>query len=91
MSPTHLAELAALVDAGDGMAELFDPVTRRTFLVVEQTKPHPCAHPETDEELARQLKEASDEFERGEVCTLSIEEILVEARRRYASESERTL
>ncbi len=82
MTPQLPPELIALVDAGDGFAEFVDPQTNRTFVITEERRPHPCAHPETDEELRAMLDEASEQIQRGEICTLTTEEILAEARRR---------
>lgn len=83
-TPAITPELVALVDAGDGCAEVVDPATQRVFVITEQ-RPHPCAHPESDEELAEMLREANAQIERGEVCEMSTEEILAEARRRARS------
>lgn len=81
-SPALASELAKLVDAEEGYAEVYDAATKRTFYVTEQTGPHPCEMPHDEGELLRQLNETRDKVERGEVCTLTTEEILAEARRR---------
>lgn len=81
-SSTLASELAKLVDAEEGYAEVYDAASKRTFYVTEQTDTHPREHPATNEELCRQLKEADEQIDRGEICTLTTEEILAEARRR---------
>lgn len=82
MTPLIPPELIALIDAGDGVAEVVDPQTNRVFVIHEERGTHPCAHPETEEELRAMLKAADEQIDRGEVCELSTEEILAEARRR---------
>lgn len=75
-------DLLALVDAGDGVVRFVDPTTKRRFLLAEERPAHPCQHPETDEELCRMLQAADEQIQRGEVCELSTEQVLAEARRR---------
>ncbi len=81
--PTLPPELIALVDEGHGVAEVYDPATNRTFHVVEQTKPHPCEHPETVEEMRALLDEARADVAAGRVSTRSTEELLADFRRRH--------
>ncbi len=86
MTPSLSAELIALVDAGDGFAEVFDPQTKRVFIIHEERRPHPCAHPETEEELRAMLDAARKDYEEGNVVQRTTEEFLAEARRRSGLE-----
>lgn len=81
--PTISPELVALVDAGDGFAEVIDPATNRVFKITEERRPHPCAHPETDDELRAMLDEARQDVAEGRVSTRSAEEFLTELRQRH--------
>lgn len=82
MAPIIPAELIALLDAGDGFAIVVDPVTQREIELRERKKFSPPTEPNSDEELRAILEAADAQIERGEVCELSKEEILVEVRRR---------
>lgn len=78
------AELIALLDAGDGYAIVVDPVTQREIELRERKKLSPPTEPDSEEELRAMLEAANERIDRGEVCELSTEEILVEVRRRAA-------
>jgi hypothetical protein len=81
MSPT-IADLLALVDAGDGFAVFTDPETKRELELRDRNRFRLPVVPETDEELRAMLDEARKDFDEGKVVHRTTEEFLAEARRR---------
>ncbi|QDU86880.1 hypothetical protein Pla175_02340 [Pirellulimonas nuda] len=58
--------LLALVDAGDGIAELVDPETNRVVRIVEAPPAGPAL---SDEEIREKLEEARADFRAGRFTT----------------------
>ncbi|MEQ8849654.1 hypothetical protein [Botrimarina sp.] len=70
--------LKALVDAGNGLAEIVDQETGRVFVIGEKTDPTV-----TDQYVSERLAEARADLDEGRcVADLPTESLLAEARRR---------
>jgi len=76
---TLTPDQVAAVTAADGFAHATDPVTKRTYLVVDQG----VAPTFEDEYLRSMIQEGLDQLDRGESRPWDANELKEELRRRY--------
>ena len=76
-------EQVSAVEAGNGFAHAEDPVTHRTYLLVEQGR----APTLSDEYFRQKIEEGLAESDRGESRPWDVEDLKVDLRRRFDANS----